>query len=60
MDEALRMLGSFARFVEDRAPMLATELRPLAMQWATRENIPLAKLMAALKPPPQPDEVSPR
>jgi hypothetical protein len=55
MEEALRLLGSFARFVEERAPVLSTELRPLVLQWAMRENIPMEKLMAALRAETQPE-----
>ena len=56
VDNGLRLLGSFARFVEERAPMLATELRGLLMQWAARENIPMPKLMDTLRPAAAPKE----
>jgi len=50
-EDSLRLLGSFARFVQEKSPELASQLKGLAMQWAVREDIPMQMLVDALKPP---------
>lgn len=47
--EALKILGSFARFVMAEAPALAPQLGALALRWGKLRGIPESKLMEALK-----------
>jgi hypothetical protein len=54
MDEqaaALKLLGSFAQFVQREAPHLALELGQLAVEWAKAKNISQDQLLAALTAP---------
>jgi hypothetical protein len=48
MDEAIRLLGSFARYVQQAEPELAPKLLTLAMTWATKNNVPLSELAQAM------------
>jgi hypothetical protein len=47
-DEALKLLGSFARFVQKESPQAAETLGPLAMEWARAKGIPQDKLLEAI------------
>ena len=49
MDEALKLLVSFAKFVREEYPDLAQRLMVPVLKWATREKIPLDKLSELLK-----------
>jgi hypothetical protein len=49
MDEALKMLGSFAKYVQREAPHLSAELAQLAVRWASEKGIPLDKLMSSMQ-----------
>lgn len=48
MDEALKLLGSFARFVQKEAPDAAPKLGQLAVEWAQAKGIPQDKLLEAI------------
>lgn len=47
-DEALKLLGSFARFVQKESPQAAETLGPLAMEWARAKGISQDKLLEAI------------
>jgi len=48
MDEAIRLLGSFARYVDSQEPELSPRLMRLAMAWAAQQNLPLGELAKAM------------
>jgi hypothetical protein len=47
-DEALKLLGSFARFVQKEAPEAAEQLGPLAVEWARAKGISQDRLLEAI------------
>lgn len=48
MDEAIRLLGSFAKYVQQEEPELSPKFLRLAMAWAARNQLPLHKLAQAM------------
>jgi hypothetical protein len=48
MEEALKLLGSFARFVQRKSPHLAPVLGPLVIEWARETGISQDKLLEAI------------
>jgi hypothetical protein len=46
--EALKLIGSFARFVQKEAPDEAPKLGQLAVEWAKAKRIPQDQLLEAI------------
>jgi hypothetical protein len=49
MDEAIRLLGSFAKYVQEEEPDVAPTLLRLAMSWAAKNGVPLSELAKAMQ-----------
>jgi hypothetical protein len=47
-EEALKLIGSFARFVQKKNPEAAQTLGPLAVEWAKAKGISQDKLLDAI------------
>jgi len=48
-EDAMRLLGSFAKFVRDHEPELAPKFAALAMRWSVQEGVPLHLLARAME-----------
>lgn len=46
--DALTLIGSLARFVQQKSPELAGQLMPVAIEWAEQQGIDQAQLLQAV------------